>query len=216
VDPRRQEAAHAHSIIAAPGNRVVLVADLGMDKIMLYRLDGKTGALAPHDPPFIAARPGAGPRHQVFHPSGRFLYVVNELDSTVAVLAWDSARARGQEVQAISTLPRGYISPNNCAEISISPSGKFVYASNRGHDSLAIFAVDAANGKLAAAGHVFTQGKTPRNFELTPTGDVLLAANQDSDTIVPFWVDQATGQLTPTGNVTSVPTPVCVRMMATP
>ncbi len=216
ANPLRQEAAHAHSIIPDPSNQYALVADLGMDKIMIYRLDGKSGALTPHTPPFIAARPGAGPRHQVFHPSGRYYYVVNELDSTVSVYAWDAALATGSNVQVISTLPQGFSAESTTAEIRIAPSGRFVYASNRGHDSIAIFAVDDKTGKLTAAGHAATQGRNPRNFELTPAGDLLLAANQDSGTVVAFAVNQTTGQLTPTGRVTSVPSPVCVRMITAP
>jgi 6-phosphogluconolactonase len=216
VNPQRQEAAHAHSIIPDPSNHYALVADLGMDKIMVYRLDSRRGTLEPHEPPFIASRPGAGPRHQVFHPNGRSYYVVNELDSTVSVLEWDAAKGTGREVQAISTLPNDFTGVSYCAEIRSAPSGRFVYASNRGHDSIAVFAVAEKTGLLTAAGHVSTQGKTPRNIELTPTGDLLLAANQDSDTIVSFWVDQTSGQLTPTGHVVHAPMPVCVKMMLAP
>jgi len=213
TNPQRQEAAHAHSIIPAPGNRVVLVADLGMDKIVTYRLNTATGALTPHDPPFIAARPGAGPRHQVFHPNGRFYYVVNELDSTVSVIKWDAARDTGREIQYISTLPAGFTAETTTAEIRISPDGRFVYASNRGHDSIAIFKVDQRNGKLTSLGQEPTQGRTPRNFELTPTGDLLIAANQESDNLVVFRRSKTTGLLTPTGHVAPAFTPVCVRML---
>jgi 6-phosphogluconolactonase len=214
VDPQRQEAAHAHSIIMDPSNRYALVADLGTDRIMIYRLDGQRGTLTAHNPPFIASRPGAGPRHQVFHPSARFYYVVNELDSTVSVLRWDVEKAVGREIQVISTLPQGFAGESWCAEIRIAPSGRFVYASNRGHDSIAIFAVHEKTGMLTAAGQVSTQGNWPRGFELTPAGDLLLAANEHSDSIATYRINQSTGQLTPTGHVTDVLTPVCIRVLA--
>jgi 6-phosphogluconolactonase len=214
VNPRRQEAAHAHSFITDPTNRFALCADLGMDKIVVYKLDTTKGTLTPHEPPYITARPGAGPRHQVFHPNGRTYYVVNELDSTVSVLEWDEANGTGREVQAIWTLPAGFTEENTTAEILMSPSGRFVYASNRGHHSLAIFAVDDKTGKLTACGHAATLGKTPRSFGFAPGGNLLVAANQDSDTLVSYRVDQATGQLAPTGHRASVPRPVCVRIIA--
>jgi 6-phosphogluconolactonase len=210
----RQEAAHAHSIIVDAGNRFALVADLGMDKIMVYRLDGEKGTLTPHNPPSIAIRPGAGPRHMTFHPAGRYLYVANELDSTARVIEWDGALGSGREVSHCGTLPPDYSGVSYPAEIQIAPSGRFVYVSNRGHDSIAILAVEDGGMTLRPAGHVSTQGEWPRHFGITPDGRILLAANEKSDTLVSFWIDQATGQLTPSGRIASVPTPVCVRFMA--
>jgi len=205
----RQEAAHAHSIILDPTQRFAFVADLGMDKIVVYRFDAERGQLVPHDPPWVGSKPGAGPRHMAFHPNGKYMYVSNELDSTVTVLAYDAARGVFEPLQTLSSLPPEWEGENSGADIHIAPSGDFLYASNRGHDSLAIFAV-GEDGTLTAAGHVSTQGHTPRNFGLSPDGNWLLAANQDSHTVVVFRVDQATGQLAPTGRVLAVPLPVCV------
>ena len=213
VNASRQEAAHAHSIIVDPSNSYALAADLGMDKVLVYRLDGATGALAPHTPPAIAMRPGAGPRHMVFHPNGRYLYVANELDSTASVVAWDGAQGSGREIAHTSTLPADFSGTSYPAEIQIAPSGRFVYVSNRGHDSIAILAVEDGGKTLRAAGHVSTGGKWPRHFGITPDGRILLAANEHSDTIVSFWIDQASGQLTPAGQMAIVPSPVCVRFM---
>lgn len=209
VVPDRQAEAHAHSIILDPTHRYALVADLGMDKIVVYRFDDARGRLVPHDPPWVASQPGAGPRHMAFHPNGQRLYVSNELDSTVTVLAFDATRGSFEPLQTLSSLPPDWAGENSGADIHIAPSGDFLYASNRGHDSLALFAV-RADGTLTAAGHVSTQGHTPRNFGLSPDGNWLLAANQDSHTVVVFRVDHATGQLTPTGQVLDVPLPVCV------
>ena len=214
VNKSRQAEAHAHSIMVDPGNRFALAADLGMDKVMVYRLDGEKGVLTPHNPSSIAIRPGAGPRHMAFHPGGRYLYVANELDSTASVIAWDATQGKGQELSHCSTLPPDFSGVSYPAEIQLAPSGRFVYVSNRGHDSTAILAVEDGGKTLRPAGHVSTRGKWPRHFGVTPDGRILLAANEHSDTIVSFWVDQATGQLTPSGQMTSVPTPVCVRFMA--
>ena len=214
VNTSRQEAAHAHSIIVDPGNSFALAADLGMDKVMVYRLDGEKGTLTPHNPPAIAMRPGAGPRHMAFHPSGRYLYVANELDSTASVIEWDGALGKGQELSHCGTLPADYRGVSYPAEIQMAPSSRFAYVSNRGHDSIAVLAVEDGGKTLRAAGHVSTQGKWPRHFGITPDGRILLAANEHSDTLVSFWIDQTTGQLTPTGQMASVPTPVCVRFIA--
>ena len=214
VDPARQQAPHAHSVVVDPTNRFVLVADLGLDKIMMYRLDETRGRLQPHDPPWASVQAGAGPRHLAFHPRGHYLYCINELDSTLTVFAYDAQRGALQAIQTLATLPPGAERRNFCADVHVAPSGRFVYGSNRGHDSIAIFAVDDQQGTLTAIGHVATQGRTPRNFGIDPTGDFLLVANQDSDTILSFHIDAATGRLMPTGHVAEVPTPVCVRMLA--
>jgi 6-phosphogluconolactonase len=207
----RQEGPHAHCIVPDPSGRYALAADLGIDKVMVYRLDVPGGRLVPAEPPSADVAAGAGPRHIAFHPNGRWLYVTGELDSTLTVFSWDAERGRLQHVQAISTLPAGWQGVNYPAEVAVAPSGRFVYMSNRGHDSIAIFAVDDATGRLSAVGHEPTQGAFPRHFSLDPSGAYMLVANQDGGNVVVFRVDAATGKLTPTGHVVDVPLPVCVR-----
>jgi 6-phosphogluconolactonase len=212
VDPERQTAPYAHSVNIDPDNRYALVADLGMDKVMVYRLDLEQGKLVPNDPPFASLHAGAGPRHLAFHPNRKYVYVINELDSTMTAFSYLAEAGELSEIQTLSTLPEGYPGEqSSCADIHVAPSGKFVYGSNRGHDSIAIFAVDLATGKLSLVGHESTQGKTPRNFAIDPSGTFLLAANQDSSTVVSFRIDQQTGELHPTGDVAQIPTPVCLK-----
>jgi 6-phosphogluconolactonase len=213
VNPRRQQGPHAHSINVDPANRFAFVADLGLDKVLIYDFDCKKGTLKPNSPPFAKVDPGGGPRHFAFHPSGRFAYVINELLSTVTAFAYDADKGSLKSLQTISTLPKGFSGDNSTAEVLVHPSGKFLYGSNRGHDSIAMFAIDTKTGKLTHIGNESTQGKRPRNFGIDPTGAFLLAANQDSDTVVVFRVDSKTGVLQPTGQTVSVPTPVCVRMV---
>jgi len=210
VNPRRQAGPHAHSIIPDPTNRFALAADLGLDRILVYRLDAERGTLAPHEPAGWAGRPGAGPRHQAFHPNGRWLYVTNELDSTVVALAWNGEAGTLAAIGTYPLLPAGFVGENTAAHVALAPSGRTLYASNRGHDSIAMLAADAATGALTPIGHVPSGGRTPRHFALDPAGRWLLAANQDSDTVVAFGIDPASGQLAATGQVTRVPTPVCV------
>jgi len=211
--PTRQKGPHAHSIYADPTGRFVFAVDLGLDRVMIYRLDPDTGSLAPNDPPFVELAPGAGPRHMEFHPNGRFAYVINELGNTITAFAFDPEEGALDEIQTVPTLPDDFEGENTTADIHITPSGAFLYGSNRGHNSLAVFRVDGTTGKLEPVGHEPTQGKTPRNFGIDPTGTFLLAANQDSDTIVGFRIDPDTGRLTPTGHAVSVPKPVCVKMV---
>lgn len=213
VNPQRQQGPHAHSINLDRANRFALVCDLGLDKILTYRLDAATAKLVPHDTPWAEARAGAGPRHLDVHPNGRYAYVINELDSTIDAFAYDAAAGTLRCVQSLSTLPEDFSGRSHCADVHVHPNGRFVYGSNRGHNSIAVFAIDAASGQLTAMGHTSTQGKTPRNFTLDPTGQFLLAANQDSDTIVTFRVDPERGTLTPAGPVTTAPTPVCIKFM---
>ena len=205
---------HAHSIVATPDSRYLLAPDCGLDRIFIYRLDTARGALIANDPPYVMLAPGAGPRHLAFHPSGSTLFCINERNSTLTVLAYAPDGAVLRELQTVSTLPDGFTGQNSCADIHIHPSGRFLYGSNRGHNSIAIFAVDAATMELRLLGHASTAGRTPRNFGIDATGTLLLAANQDTDTVVAFQIDQATGALTPTGQITNVPSPVCVRMLA--
>ena len=213
VDPRRQEGPHAHSVTLDPTNRYAFVADLGLDKIMIYRLDRAHGKLVPNDEPWARLHAGAGPRHLAFHPSGRYVYAINELDSTFTAFACDATRGALQELQTISALPEGFAGTSYCADVHVHPSGRFLYGSNRGHDSMAIMAIDEDTGTLTPLGHEPTQGQTPRNLAIDPTGTYLLAANQNTDTIVTFRIDQETGQLTPTGHVTQVSMPVCIKMV---
>jgi len=210
VNPRRQEKAHAHSITVDPTGRYALVCDLGLDLVITYRLDVAAGRLVRTGA--VKAHPGAGPRHLAFHPSGLLAYVIDELDSTIAVYAYDGHGGL-TELQVEPTLPADFAGESTTAEVRVHPNGRFVYGSNRGHDSIAIFAVDEATGLLAQRGHIPTLGKTPRNFSLDPSGRLLLAANQDSDTIVAFRVDEANGQVTATGRVTASPSPVCLRFL---
>ena len=205
---QRQEGPHAHSANMTPDNALVVVADLGLDKLMLYQLDTAAAKLAPHEPPFVVLTPGCGPRHLSFHPNGRYAYVVTEMGHTVIGLVYDAAGKSFAVLPPVSTLPADYTGNNDCAEVRVHPSGRFVYASNRGHDSIAIFAVDEATGQLSPAGHASTQGNWPRNFALDPAGQFCYAANERSDTVVAFRVDPQTGGLTPTGQVLSVPSPV--------
>jgi 6-phosphogluconolactonase len=206
----RQSEAHPHQINFDPGGTFVLVNDLGMDRTYVYRLDAAARKLVPNDPPWVDADPGAGPRHLAFHPTRRWVFVLNEIASTVTTFSYDGLRGVLRKVETVSTLPDGFSGNNSTAQIVAHPNGRFVYASNRGHDSIAIFEVDDSTGRLSALGHEPTQGRTPRNFNLTPNGDFLFAANQDSDTLVGFRVDGASGKLTPTGQVVQVGSPSCV------
>lgn len=214
VNPERQEGPHAHSINLDSANRFAFVADLGLDKVLVYRFDADQGTLTVNDPAFVSVKPGAGPRHFAFHPDGDFAYVINEMDLTVTAFAYDARRGELTTIQTISTIPQGVTGDDlSTAEVRVHPSGKFLYGSNRGHDSIAMFKIDQKTGKLTHFGNQPTQGETPRNFAIDPTGSLLLAENQTSDTIVVFRIDPEEGTLEATGTVVSVPTPVCVRMI---
>lgn len=208
---KRQDAPHAHSISPSPDGRFALACDLGTDQVLIYSVDADSGAIVPHDPPFVPAAPGAGPRHLAVHPNGKAVYVINELNNTIAVYAWDGTLGRLTEVQSTSTLPDTFKGESTTAEVAVHPSGRFVYGSNRGHDSIAIFSVDEETGRLRAAGFAPTQGVGPRHFAIDPTGQFLIAANSKSHTLVAFRIDLRTGQLTPTGSTATVHSPVCVR-----
>ncbi len=213
VNPSRQTGPFAHCVEVDPANRFVLSADLGIDKVMIYRLDAATGSLAPNQPANVDTARGAGPRHIAFHPNGQFVFVVNELDSTIGVFRYDGAQGRLQAVQRVSTLPRGFAGASTAAEIQVHPSGRFLYASNRGHDSIAIFAVDPGTGTLRCLGHQSTFGKSPRHFAIDPSGHYLLAANQEGGNVVVFRIDSQSGMLQPTGVSATIPMPVCIVMM---
>jgi 6-phosphogluconolactonase len=212
VDPRRQQGPHAHCFDADPAGRFALAADLGLDKILVYRLDAPAAVLTPNDPPSFSLPPGSGPRHLAFDPHGRFVYIVSEMASTVTACRYDAARGTLAALQTISTLPADFHGSNTGAEIHIHPSGKFLYASNRGHDSIACFSIDAPSGMLTSIGFTATQGKTPRGFGLDPSGTLLLAANQESDSIVVFRIDPHHGTLESTGQQVTIPNPVCVTL----
>ena len=207
VDPERQQEPHPHSVNLSPDGAFLYVPDLGIDRIVSYRIDAAAGTLTAAGSAALA--PGSGPRHFTFHPRGRVAYVINELASTITALAYDAADGGLTELQTVSTLPAGFAGSSHCADIHVHPSGRFVYGSNRGHDSIAIFAV-GGDGRLDPVGHEPTQGSTPRNFTLDPSGALLLAANQRSDSIVSFRVDPDSGRLQPTGHRAAVPAPVCL------
>ena len=215
ANPQRQEAPHAHSIDLSPDNHYGFVNDLGLDELFEYKFDSANGTLTPTDPPIVKFEPGAGPRHLVFGPKAKFAYVIAEMESTVTVFSFDQRRGVLLPRQRISTLPKDFTGGSDASEIRMAPSGKFLYASNRRHDSIAVFAVDSQKGTLTPVEFTPTQGKIPRSFDIDPSGNFLLAANQKSDTIVVFRIDQTTGRLTATGQTLKVNSPVCVKFMAT-
>ncbi len=213
----RQKEPHAHSVNMDPSNRFALVADLGMDRVIVYARDSKTGHLETTENMSDAIlHPGAGPRHLALHPTKPFVYVINELDSTISLFSFAEASGFSAEKQIISTLPANFKGKNATAEIKISPTGKFLYGSNRGHDSLAIYAIDNETGILKLNKHQSTLGKNPRNFEIDPTGNYLFAANQDSNDVSLFRIDPQTGDLTPLKTKLNIPRPVCVKMIPIP
>jgi len=216
IHPQRQTAAFTHSINCDPAGRFAIVADLGMDKILIYRFDATAGTLTPNDPPFIAIEPGGGPRHFTFHPSGKFAYADLELSNKVVAFQYDADQGALKEIQTLSTLPAGFTGESTTSEILTTPDGHFLYVGNRGHDSLAIFSIDPVNGKLTALGHEPTRGKTPRNFNMDPTGTCLLAANLESGNVVVFRINRETGMLEFTGSEIEVPEPICIRFLAAP
>jgi len=213
VNKQRQEGPHAHSVTLDEANRYAFVADLGLDRIMVYKFDSGRGKLTPNDEPWTKIHSGAGPRHFAFHPNNKYAYLINELDSTITAFTYDAEHGSLKEIQNVPALPKDFKGTSTCADIHVALSGRFVYGSNRGHDSVVIYAIDEATGKLSYVGHELTQGKTPRNFTISPDGNLLLAANQDTDSIVPFRIDQQTGKLTATGKVTKVSMPVCLKTM---
>ncbi len=207
----RQEGPHGHAVTFDAANRFLIATDLGIDRVMVYRFDPAAGALAANTPPSVAMKPGAGPRHFVFHPNGHQAFVINELDSTITSLKWDGATGAFSVIGTVSTLPAG-VTASTTAEIHVHPNGRFVYGSNRGHDSIAVYSV-ADDGSLKLVEIESTRGKTPRNFTIDPTGRWLLAGNQESSTIAVFGIDQTTGALTPVGEPVPAPTPVSILFM---
>jgi len=213
VNKQRQEGPHAHSINLDAPNQFAFAADLGLDKVLIYKFDPGAGTLVPNTPPAGVLAPGSGPRHLAFHPAASFVYVNNELSSTVTAFRYDPAAGSLSELQTVTTLPADFQGENSTAEIVVHPTGKSVYVSNRGHDSIAIYQIDPASGKLTPRGQVLTGGKTPRNFNVDPTGTFLLAANQSTNDITLFRIDPATGDPSPTGVRIEVGSPVCIRFV---
>jgi 6-phosphogluconolactonase len=215
-DKERQEGPHAHWIGTSPDNRFALAVDLGLDQVLVYGFDSSKGIFTPMLSGFAKVKPGAGPRHLAFHPNGKFAYVLSEMASSVTVFSYQAKTGAFTSLQSISALPADYSGPKEAAEIAVHPSGKFLYTSNRGHDSIAIFAIDEKKGTLKSLGQVLTGGKTPRHFAIDPTGAYLLAENQESNNIVIFHIDPANGSLTPTGQTVDVPSPVCLTLIPAP
>jgi 6-phosphogluconolactonase len=214
VNPERQQGPHAHCIVLDPSNRFAYSCDLGTDKIMIFRFDARNGKLLSGEPPWVQVEPGAGPRHLAFHSGGKYVFVLSELRSTVTAFTRDPEKGSLHELQTITTLPKDFTGTSWSADIHVSLDGRFLYCSNRGHDSIAIFTIDPRNGALTTVGHETTRGMTPRNFAIDPTGEFLLVANQKSDNIVVFRLDQKTGRLNSTGHEVQVPSPVCLKFTA--
>lgn len=212
IDKNRQNEPHAHSINLDFANAFAVVADLGLDQLLAYRFDKDKHTITPNDPAFLKTPPGGGPRHFAFHPDGKHAFVILEMTSQAVPLAYDRAKGTFTMGTPVSTLPEGSFPGNSTAEVRVHPSGKYLYVSNRGHDSIAIFAIDEATFALTPIGHQKTGGKTPRNFGIDPSGTFLIAANQESDNVVVFRIDPKTGRLSPTGHEAKVPKPVCVKM----
>ena len=208
---RGPEPPHPHSVNFSPDNRFLIVPDVGTHKVHLYRANPGRAALQPHDPAEFPARPGSGPRHLAFHPSGQYCYVIEEKGNAVMALEWDERRGILEEFQRVPTLPASFSGESYTAEIVAHPSGKFLYGSNRGHDSIAVFSIDPRSGRLTAVDHTPTQGSYPRNFNLDPSGNWLIALNRESNNVVAFAVDPQTGKLTPTGQVLELNSPSCLR-----
>ena len=211
---QRQEAAHAHYIAPDPNNKFILSVDLGTDNVLSYRLDASTGTLTPNTPAVaFAAKPGSGPRHLAFHPNGRYAYLIHELNSTMTALTYDADKGTFTEIETVPTLPAGFKGESYCAEVKVSADGKFLYGSNRGHNSIVVYAIDQDTGKLTQVQFMSTGGGWPRDFTINQTGNVMLVANERSNNLVSFKIDKATGKLTPTGHKVSVHKPVCVQVV---
>jgi 6-phosphogluconolactonase len=207
-----QDGAHAHCFLPDPAGKFFLSADLGIDQVISYTLNRATGQLSPGKKAFTT-RPGAGPRHLAFHPSGRFAYLICELNATMYALAYDAYQGTFREIQMLTTLPAGYEGTSYCAHVQVSPDGRFLYGSNRGHNSIVVYAIDAETGGLTLVEHVGVQGDWPRHFTLDPTGSILLVANQRSNNLVTFRVNRKSGKLTFTGHNLEVPAPACVQVV---
>ena len=215
VNQQRQAGPHAHCVVLDAASHRVFVCDLGLDKVMIYHLDEATGRLVADENPSVELKAGSGPRHMVFHPDGNHEYVIKELSSTLKAIEYDSQSGGLKEIQTVSTLPENFRGASTCAEIAVHPSGKFIYASNRGDDSITVFAIVAQTGRLDFVERQSTLGKTPRSFAIDPTGQYLITANQNSDNIVVFRINAQTGRLTSTGQNFQIGKPVCVVFVPT-
>ncbi|MGI8962229.1 MAG: lactonase family protein [Bryobacteraceae bacterium] len=213
IDHERQEGPHAHEVVISADDRFLYVPDLGLDQIRIYRLDPSQAKLAASDPTFAKENPGSGPRHMAFSPSGKFAYVLSELKSVITVFAHDPSTGNLKLIQTVSTVPAGYSGENAPAEIEVDQAGKFVYASNRGHDSIAVFAIDETAGNLKQIQIAPSQGKEPRGMQIDPTGNWLFVGNHKSNHLVVLRIDGRTGQLTSPGQVINVPTPVAFQFV---
>jgi len=209
----QQKGPHAHCVILDRVERHALAADLGIDKVMIYRVDRATGKLSPAKQPFAELTAGAGPRHLALHPSGKYLYVIAELDSTMTSFQYNELNGTLTPIETVSTLPGDFTGTSYCADVHVSPSGRFLYGSNRGHNSIVVFEIDPRTGKPKLVEHVSTEGDWPRNFTIDPSGKFLLVANQRSENVVTFNINQSTGRLTPTGNNEQIPSPVCLKFL---
>lgn len=216
VHPTRQRAPRAHSINLSPSNRFAYAADLGLDRVLIYRFGSEDGSLTAADPPFATVQPGAGPRHLAFHPQGRFAYVINEINVSLTAFSADPERGALTEIQTLTTLPDGQSAQEgfSTADVQVHPSGRFLYGSNRGHDSITVFAIDQKTGRLTFVQNESTQGSTPRGFGIDPTGRYLFAANQRSDSVVVFRIDAKTGRLSATGQTLPVGSPASVTFVS--
>jgi 6-phosphogluconolactonase len=216
VNPQRQKGPHAHHVTVDPANRFAFVCDLGLDKVMVYAFDSARGKLKPHNPPSVSCKPGAGPRHMAFRPDGRFAYVLNELDSTVTAFTYDAKAGVLKELQTLRTVPEFYDGPNTGAEVDVHPSGKYLYVSNRGHNSVVLFGIDGDKGTLTYIEEQGTGGKQPRHFGIEPSARHLAIANQQSDSVLVCRIDAGNGRLKPSGVFASCPAPVCVKFVPPP
>lgn len=213
VDPDRQDQPHPHAVVPGPDNRFVYVPDLGADRVVVYRLDREAGALRSADPPSVSLHDGAGPRHLAFYPDGH-AYLINELDGTLTAFDWDAETGALEGVGTVGTLPADFEGENLCADVHVHPSGRYVYGSNRGHDSIVVGEIDRESGAVSVLDHESVRGEWPRTFALDPAGTHLFSANMHSDEIVAFDVDADTGLLSATGSVTEVASPKCVRLVS--
>lgn len=211
ADPKRQDGPHAHSVMLDAAGKYAFAPDLGIDKVMIYKVDAAKAKLTPNG--FAEMKPASGPRHFAFHPTYKFAYVISELNSTMTAFSYDKVKGALTELQTLSTLPDGYKDTSYCADVHVHPSGKFLYGSNRGHNSIVIFAIDERTGKLTLIGHESTRGNWPRNFGIDPTGQFLLVGNQNSNSIATFRIDEHSGKLTPHGELLEIPAPVCLKFI---
>ncbi len=216
VDPDRQEGPHAHCVITDPADKFVLCTDLGVDKIYIYKFDAVTGKITPNTPAFGTVKPGSGPRHIMFSPNGKVLYCINEMGGTITAFNWDASAGSLTEFQTISTLPADFKAFNKDAELAFHPNGKFLYASARGHDAIAVFAIDPKTSMLSLVQDMPVGGKTPRYFGFDPTGQWIVAGHQDSNSAAVFRVDANTGKLTQQGDPIAAPGPICMLFLPVP